>query len=506
MQFLKINNALISVYDKSNIIDFAKTLLSLNVKIFATEKTFNFLKNNNIDSINVNEIINFPPLFNGRIKSIHPSIVGGLLFMKDNEKHITEANLHNIIPIDLLYVDLYPFPEIIKMQSNENEIIENIDVGGITLLRAGAKNFKYVLVIPHKKYLNEIINLLISQNGIVTYEQRKYFATKTFEITSMYDLTIYSYFSNIPQFITNISPIQKLRYGENPHQQAWYIGNFDETLEKIHGKELSYNNILDIEAALSLIKEFNEPTFVIIKHNNPCAVASGNDDPLVLWEKTTRCDPISIFGGIIITNIPISLDLIKEINKLYFEILIAPNYEFDVKSFFENKPNRIVIRYKKLEKNNFNFRSCINGLLLQTENNILIDKEKLNIPTKNKELTNEEFEELLFAYKIVKHCKSNAIAITKNKQLIGVGFGQASRVDAVKIAIEKLKFFNFDSSGAVLASDGFFPFVDSIELAYNNNIKKIIQPGGSINDKSIINYCNYRDITLVMTNVRHFKH
>ncbi|MCX7953700.1 MAG: bifunctional phosphoribosylaminoimidazolecarboxamide formyltransferase/IMP cyclohydrolase [Bacteroidales bacterium] len=502
---ITIKNAIISVYDKTCIDDLLPLLKKLNVTIFATNGTLKYIKSKGYEAKDLHELTNFPPLFNGRVKTLHPLILGGILYKKDNSNDQLEAEKYNIPSFDLVVVDLYPFKETTKATSDLNEIIEKVDIGGITLIRAAAKNFFYTTVVAEASLIKELVDILSTHNGVISYEQREYFAKRAFEVTSLYDLAIFLYLNKLPYLDIKLYPHEKLRYGENPHQEGYFIGNLSEVLEKIQGKELSYNNILDIESAINLLAEFNDPTCVIIKHNNPCAVASNNEGGLSLWHKTLQCDPISSFGGIIATNVPISLDLAKEIDKIFFEILIAYEFADNVIEYFKKKPARILIKLKQLTKSTYTFKSIINGILIQSANNTTLNENELEIPT-NAKPTTEDIENLIFSFKIAKHCKSNAIVITKDKQLIGAGFGQTSRIDATNIAIQKAKSMQFNTENAYLASDGFFPFTDCIELALNNGIKKIIQPGGSINDKKIIEYCNNNNIVMLLTKIRHFKH
>ncbi len=499
-----IKTALISVYNKINIDNIVKKLANLDVKIISTGGTKEYIENLGIEVTSVESLTNYPSLFNGRVKTLHPSIMGGILFNRDNENDINEANQYQIPQIDLVIVDLYPFENTLKQTKNTEEIIEKIDIGGISLIRAAAKNFKHVLVIPSENDYPFLINIIEKKNGISSLDDRKQMATRAFEICTYYDRIIFQYFSNSPYINIPTSPIKNLRYGENPHQKAWYVGNFDDIFDKIQGQDISYNNLLDIDAGINLIYEFNEPTIAILKHNNPCGVASSLN-PLEAWEKALASDPISAFGGIIVSNFNITYNIAVEINKLFFEILIAPNYDDESIKLFNSKTKRILLKIKKWEPEKYSLRSILNGILIQEKDTHTTQKDMFKIVTKTHP-TNKEIEDLIFANKIVKHTKSNAIVITKNKQMLGVGMGQTSRVDAVKQAIEKANSFNFNLKEAVLASDAFFPFPDSIEIAHKAGITAIIQPGGSIRDQQSIEYCNKNNISMIFTNFRHFKH
>lgn len=501
---LPIRTALISVYHKSKIDSIVKKLTELDVKIISTGGTQQYIEKLGYACISAESLTQYPSLFDGRVKTLHPAIMGGILFKRDHDNDLNEVKQYNIPQIDLVIVDLYPFEETVKNTNDESEIIEKIDIGGISLIRAAAKNFKHVLVIPSEAHYDYLLNLLEQNGANSTLNQRKEMATRAFEVSSLYDKVIASYFNQLPDFTLPLSPVYKLRYGENPHQQGWYIGNFDSVFEKIQGQEVSYNNILDIDAAMHLISEFDEPTTAIIKHNNPCGLAS-DPQPLMAWKRAYESDPLSAFGGIIICNFTITEEIAQEINTLFFEILIAPNFDEKALQLFSSKSKRIILKIKNWKPSKFVFKSALNGMLMQENNLFKQDENTLKIVTK-KQTSEKEKEDLLFANKIVKHIKSNAIVIVKDKQMLGSGMGQTSRVDAVQHAIEKAISRQFDLQGAVLASDAFFPFKDSIEIASKNGIYCFIQPGGSIRDQESIDYCNANNLAMIFTGIRHFKH
>ncbi len=501
---INIKTALISVYHKENIDNIVKHLTNLAIKIISTGGTKEYIEKLGYEVTSVESLTNYPSLFNGRIKTLHPSIMGGILFNRDEINDLEESKQYQISQIDLVIVDLYPFEQTLKQTQNADEIIEKIDIGGISLIRAAAKNYKHVLVIPSENEYKFLIDLLVNKNGISSISDRKYMASKAFEITTNYDRIIYQYFNELPLVNIPTSPITQLRYGENPHQKAWYIGNFDNIFDKIQGQDISYNNLLDIDASINLIQEFDEPTIAILKHNNACGVASSSNI-ILAWHKALEADPISAFGGIIVSNLCITEELAVEINKLFFEILIAPSFENQSLKILSSKQKRIILKQKAFPPEIYSIKTALNGVLIQEKDLHKINSNTFKVVTE-KHPSIEETEDLIFANKIVKHTKSNAIVITKNKQLLGSGTGQTSRIDAVKNAIEKAHKFNFNLSGAVLASDAFFPFSDSIELAYNAGITSFIQPGGSIRDSESINFCNQKKLSMIFSNFRHFKH
>ncbi len=499
----KIQSALISVYEKQGLEEIISLLDKLGITIISTGGTKEFIESLGVKAIPVEELTGYPSIFGGRVKTLHPAIFGGIL-MRD--KDTEEAEKYNISPIDLVIVDLYPFEQTVSSGASHQEIIEKIDIGGISLIRAAAKNYANTLVISHKGQYTRLIDLLKENQGYTTLEQRKQFAAEAFMISSHYDINIYHYFNEDPFLALKISEHQAydLRYGENPHQGARFFGNLDEIFTQLHGKQLSYNNLLDTDSALNLIAEFDQPTIAIIKHTNPCGLAS-DPDLSVAWDRALAGDPESAFGGIIAANRTINADTAEKINKLFFEIIIAPDYTPEALDILKQKKNRRILKLKKYPDNKFVTRSTINGYLYQEKDTKTETKEDLKFVTQRKPDT-REIEDMLFANKIVKHLKSNAIALVKNKQLIGSGMGQTSRVDALRQAIAKAHRFGLDLSGAVMASDAFFPFADSVEIAHKEGITAVIQPGGSIRDQDSIDFCNQHNIAMVFTGIRHFKH
>ena len=503
MSSKRIQTALISVYHKDRLDEIVNLLENNGVRIISTGGTYKFIKELGAEAQTVESLTGYSSIFGGRVKTLHPVIFGGILFRRD--KDLQEAESLSIPAIDLVIVDLYPFEETVKSGATSDEIIEKIDIGGISLIRAAAKNYKDVLVISHRDQYGELIDIL--KNGAqTTLEQRKNFATKAFMLSSHYDTLIYQYFVDDPFDSLKISEINSypLRYGENPHQKAKFFGKFDEIFEQLHGKQLSYNNLLDADAAVNLISEFDETTVAVIKHTNACGLAS--DQVLVeAWKKALAGDPESAFGGIIAINREVDKETASEINKLFFEIIIAPSYSDEALEILKSKKNRRILILKKNLEKKLLVRSALDGYLVQEKDLSTEIKDNFNFVTK-KRPDQKQTEDLIFANKIVKHSKSNAIVLVKDKQLIGSGVGQTSRVDALRQAIAKAKRFGFDLKGAVMASDAFFPFADSVEIAYNEGITSVIQPGGSIRDKDSIDFCDKHDMSMVFTSVRHFKH
>lgn len=510
----KISTALISVYNKEGLEPLVKKLHQLNVSIISTGGTYQYIQGLGIPVISVDTITQFPEILGGRVKTLHPNIFGGILARRNHTQDDNDIQTHQIPLIDCVIVDLYPFEDTVHTTTDESSIIEKIDIGGIALIRAAAKNFNDVIVVPDKRYYEEFLQLLNEKNGITSKEDRKKMATYAFAISSHYDTMIYKYFNTdfqLPYFKESYLNAQALRYGENPHQKAWWYGHIDTNIHasktgliKISGKEISYNNLLDIDAALQLIMEFDEPTFAIIKHNNACGIAS-RDSIYEAYLTALSSDPLSAFGGILIANRKIDKYTAEEIHKLFFELIIAPAYEQDALSILQSKPNRIILINLLKELPPYTYKTVIDSVVLQERDAKQEHLYELKVVT-DKHPTDEQISDLLFANKVVKHTKSNAIVIVKNKQMIGSGTGQTSRIDAVRHAIEKAKQFNFDTTGAVLASDAFFPFADSIELAHQAGITAIIQPGGSIRDKESIDACNKYHISMMFTGIRHFKH
>lgn len=502
----KIESALISVYHKDGLEVIVKSLEKYGVKIYSTGGTHDFINSLGVEAIKIEDITGYPSILDGRVKTLHPKVFGGILSIRENAEHQEQMNKYGIPPIDLVIVDLYPFEKTVANETEEDTIIEKIDIGGISLIRAAAKNYKDVLIISHRGQYHELHSLLEENKCHTDLEIRRRFAKESFGISSSYDTAIFNWFdnNNYSEFKVSVNKSNILRYGENPHQKALYFGDFDEMFTKLNGKEISYNNLLDIDAAVCLMREFNETTIAILKHNNACGIAS-RSSLVKAWKDALAADPVSAFGGIIISNKIIDHDTAEEINKIFFEIIIAPDYTEDAISILSQKKNRIILIQKHSEMQNKTFRTVLNGILVQDKDNKTVSPEDFNFVT-NLKPDNEQIKDLLFANKIVKNTKSNAIVLVKNSQLLASGTGQTSRVDALKQAIDKAKNFGFDLQGAVLASDAFFPFSDSIEIAYKEGINCVIQPGGSIRDEETINFCNKNKIPMIFTGFRHFKH
>jgi len=504
---VRIRTALISVFSKDRIDEIARLLNKLGIKILSTGGTYDYLQKQGLDVISVESVTGYPSIFGGRVKTLHPKVLGGILYRREDSRDLQELEKYEIPPVDLVIVDLYPFENTVATTKDEDEIIEKIDIGGISLIRAAAKNFRDVVIVPSASHYNHLIELLQKKEGITSLEDRKYFATQAFNVSSHYDTKIFEYFNkeqNIPAFKKSIIQSFPLRYGENPHQQALFYGNLDEVFNQLHGKVISYNNIVDIDAAIALSKEFREPTFVVIKHTNACGVASRTNLKKA-WCDALACDPISAFGGVIIANRPIDTGVAEELNKLFFEILIASEYDEKALEILKSKKNRILLQKKSVDFSEGQFKSILNGALEQ-EKDLKTETEADFHLVSKKAPTDTEISDLIFANKIVKHQKSNTIVLVRGKQLIGSGTGQTSRVDALKQAIQKAHDFGFELKGAVMASDAFFPFADSVEIACREGISAVVQPGGSIKDADSISFCDEHEMSMVFTGIRHFKH
>lgn len=506
-QHVKIKNALISVYYKDNLEPVIQALNRLNVQIYSTGGTETFIRNLGVDVVPVEDLTSYPSILGGRVKTLHPKIFGGILNRRENEGDQQQLTEYEIPEIDLVIVDLYPFEETLASGASKEAIVEKIDIGGISLIRAAAKNFQDVTIIASKNDYSELENILNTQNGETTLEQRKAFACKGFHVSSHYDSAIFNYFNkNEPLniFKQSVEPAQVLRYGENPHQQGIFYGNLDQLFDKLGGKELSYNNLVDVDAAVALIDEFEEPTVAILKHTNACGLAS-KETVLQSWLAALACDPVSAFGGVIITNREVDAATATEISKLFFEVLIAPEYSKDAVKTLTSKKNRIILLRKPVELPLKLFKTLLNGVIEQDKDAVIEGPEKMQAVT-NKQPTEQQLKDLFFANKIVKHTKSNTIVLAKNSMLITSGVGQTSRVDALKQAIAKAHSFSFDLKDAVMASDAFFPFPDCVEIAADAGIAAIVQPGGSIKDQGSTQMANQKNIVMVTTGVRHFKH
>lgn len=501
----KIKRALISVYHKDGLGEIVSLLDSLGVEIISTGGTFDFITNLNIKATTVESLTSYPSILGGRVKTLHPTVFGGILGRRDNELDRAHFSEYNIPEIDLVIVDLYPFEETLAATNDEAEIIEKIDIGGISLIRAAAKNFKDVMIVPSMDHYGELLSLLREKEGSTSIEDRKRFASYAFNISSHYDTTIFSYFSDGGEaFKLSLKESTVLRYGENPHQQGTFYGKPEQVFEQLHGKAISYNNLGDLDAAVGLIDEFSETTFAILKHNNACGLAC-RPELFDAWKDALAGDPVSAFGGVLVTNKAVDKLTAEEINKLFFEIILAPDYDNEALEILKGKKNRIILKRKAGEIPSMVFRSLLNGVIVQDKDIKTETASDLQTVT-NRAASKEEIEDLLFANKLVKHTKSNAIVLAKNKQLVASGVGQTSRVDALKQAIAKAAEFGFELSGAVMASDAFFPFADSVEIANKTGITAVIQPGGSVRDQDSIDYCNEHDIAMVFTGFRHFKH
>ncbi|MCH3881921.1 MULTISPECIES: bifunctional phosphoribosylaminoimidazolecarboxamide formyltransferase/IMP cyclohydrolase [Tenacibaculum] len=502
-----IKSALISVFHKDGLAPIVQKLNELNVTIYSTGGTEKFIKELGIDVVPVDEVTSYPSILGGRVKTLHPKVFGGILNRQDNESDIAELAEYQIPQIDLVIVDLYPFEKTVASGAPEQDIVEKIDIGGISLIRASAKNFKDTFTVSSMDQYEEFLSILSEDNGTTSIEQRKKFAAKSFNISSHYDTAIFNYFNEDEVVFKASQTISKtLRYGENPHQKGYFFGDLDAMFDKLHGKELSYNNLLDVDAAVNLMAEFKgeAPTFAILKHNNACGFAQ-RETIHQAYVDALAGDPVSAFGGILIANTTIDKDTAEEIHKLFCEVVIAPSYTDEALAALKGKKNRVILIQKEVELPTQTVRTCLNGNLVQDKDFITDKLEDLSYPTNNKP-SESELEDLLFASKLCKNTKSNTIILVKNKQLLAGGTGQTSRVDALKQAIEKATSFNFDLKGAVMASDAFFPFPDCVEIADNAGIKSVIQPGGSIKDELSINYCNDNNVSMVFTGVRHFKH
>jgi len=504
-----ISSALISVFSKDGLEPIVKKLNAQGVTIYSTGGTQKFINDLGIDVVPVENITDYPSILGGRVKTLHPKIFGGILNRQDNPSDVEEMNSFNIPQIDLVIVDLYPFEKTVASGASHQDIIEKIDIGGISLIRAAAKNFKDVLCVSSVDDYAELLDLISKDNGSISYEDRQRFAAKSFNISSNYDSAIFNYFNqNNEEVVLKLSEQngRTLRYGENPHQQGFFFGNFDEMFDKLHGKELSYNNLLDVDAAVNLMNEFlNEaPTFAILKHNNACGLAQ-RDTLHQAYVDALAGDPVSAFGGVLICNTEIDLKTAEEIHKLFCEVVIAPSFSVEALELLKGKKNRILLIQKLTELPKNSVRTCLNGYLVQDKDGITDSEEMLETAT-TLSPTEKEIEDLLFASKLCKHTKSNTIVLAKNKQLCASGTGQTSRVDALNQAIHKANSFDFDLNGAVMASDAFFPFPDCVEIAQNAGITAVIQPGGSIKDQLSIDYCNENKVAMVFTKTRHFKH
>ncbi|CAA0211008.1 Bifunctional purine biosynthesis protein PurH (Includes: Phosphoribosylaminoimidazolecarboxamide formyltransferase; IMP cyclohydrolase) [Tenacibaculum maritimum] len=502
-----IKSALISVFHKDGLAPLVKKLDALNVTIYSTGGTEKFIQNLGINVVPVEEVTSYPSILGGRVKTLHPKVFGGILNRQEHQSDLLEMEEYQIPQLDLVIVDLYPFEKTVASNATEQDIIEKIDIGGISLIRAAAKNFKDTCIVSSIDQYDSFLKLISENNGETTIADRKKLAAKAFNISSHYDTAIFNYF-NEDEIAYKASEINAkvLRYGENPHQKGYFFGDLEAIFEQLHGKELSYNNLLDVDAATNLMGEFSgeAPTFAILKHNNACGFAQ-RESLHQAYLDALAGDPTSAFGGVLISNTEIDKATAQEIHKLFCEVVIAPSYENDALEILKGKKNRVLLIQKETVLPQQTVRTALNGILVQDKDLKTDTIEDITYPTNNKP-TKIELEDLLFASKICKHTKSNTIVLVKNKQLYASGTGQTSRVDALRQAIEKAISFNFDLHGAVMASDAFFPFPDCVEIADKAGIKSFIQPGGSIKDQLSIDYCNEHNIGMVFTGTRHFKH
>ena len=505
----KAKSALISVFHKDGLAPIVQKLNDLGVVIYSTGGTEKFISEQGVDVVPVEKLTSYPSILGGRVKTLHPKVFGGILSRRNNEGDISQLREFEIPEIDIVIVDLYPFEKTVASSASEQEIIEKIDIGGISLIRAAAKNFKDVICVSSMEQYNEFLEIITKQNGETTLEQRKNFAAKTFNVSSHYDTAIFNYFNadhSIAALKISETNGKVLRYGENPHQKGFFFGDFDAMFTKLHGKELSYNNLLDVDAAVNLINEFKdeEPTFAILKHNNACGLAQ-RSTLLQAYNDALAGDSISAFGGVLIANTVIDVATAEEIHKLFCEVVIAPSFDAAALDVLKGKKNRILLILKEVVLPETITRSCLNGALVQ-DRNVITDKLSDLKTVTTKVSTDQELEDLIFASKICKNTKSNTIVLVKDKQLCASGTGQTSRVDALNQAIVKAKHFNFNLKGAVMASDAFFPFPDCVEIAGKVGVNAVIQPGGSIKDELSIAYCDANEMSMVFTGTRHFKH
>jgi len=501
-----IKNALISVFHKDGLAPIVKKLTELGVNIYSTGGTQSFIEEQGIVVNRVEDLTSYPSILGGRVKTLHPNVFGGILSRRELARDKEQLEQYNIPEFDLVIVDLYPFEKTVASGAEEQDIIEKIDIGGISLIRAAAKNFKDVLIVSEMEQYAETLEILNNSGASTNMDERRNFAKTAFNVSSHYDTAIFNYFNieNTPAFKESIREGNTLRYGENPHQKGTFYGDLDTMFTKLNGKELSYNNLLDVDAAVNLISEFDETTFIVLKHNNACGLAS-RENLVDAWNDALAGDPTSAFGGVLITNKEVDLATAEEINKLFYEVLIAPSFANDALELLKEKKNRVLLQQNEVALPKVQFRTALNGVLHQ-DKDLKSDAIADMLTATKLAPTKEQLTDLVFASKVCKHTKSNTIVFVKGKQLFASGVGQTSRVDALKQAVEKAKNFGFDLNGSVMASDAFFPFPDCVELADNAGIKAVIQPGGSIKDQLSIDYCNANNMAMVLTGTRHFKH
>lgn len=504
---MKIRSALISVFYKDQLDEIVKVLDQQGVQIYSTGGTQTFIESLGVPVTAVESLTSYPSIFGGRVKTLHPKVFGGILYRRENQEDVQQAAQYEIPAIDLVIVDLYPFEETVAKTTDEAEIIEKIDIGGISLIRAAAKNYNNVLIVASRNQYGDLLELLKAKNGETDLADRRSFAMQAFAVSSHYDTAIFNYFNRSyakPYFKESILVGRTLRYGENPHQKGVFYGNLDEMFEQLNGKELSYNNLVDVDGAISLIDEFDETAFAIIKHTNACGVALGKT-VAEAYQRAFAADTVSAFGGVLATNRTVDKDAANAMNSLFFEILVAPDYTTEALEILKSKKNRMLLKRKPVALSKKQFKTLLNGVIEQDKDLVTETPADLKTVTQ-RQPTEAEVRALLFASKVCKHTKSNTIVLANDKQLFASGVGQTSRVDALKQAIEKAKVFGFDLHNAVMASDAFFPFPDCVEIAYQVGIRAVIQPGGSIKDADSIAFCDQHDMAMVFTGIRHFKH
>ncbi len=501
-----IKSALISVYHKEGLDEIINKLNQLGVKFYSTGGTKQFIEELNVPVTAVEDLTGYPSILGGRVKTLHPKVFGGILARRENEGDLKQIAQYEIPEIDLVIVDLYPFEATVASGASDEDIIEKIDIGGISLIRGAAKNYNDVVIVSHQGQYSHLLGLLQAQDGATTLEDRRAFAREAFATSSHYDSAIYNYFAGEApnEFCQSLNGVKSLRYGENPHQKGVFYGNFEAMFTQIQGKEISYNNLLDIDAAVNLIDEFTDTTFAILKHNNACGCAS-REKLIDAYNAALAGDPVSAYGGIFVTNKVVDKATAEEAAKIFFEVFIAPGYDADALEVFKAKKNLMVLVRKEVELPKNQYRTVLNGVIVQDRDLKKETPEDLTAVTKLSPAA-DQVVDLLFANRLVKQSKSNTIVLAKGKQLLASGVGQTSRVDALKQAIDKAKAFGFELKGAVMASDAFFPFPDCVEIAHGEGIDVVIQPGGSIRDKLSIEYCDNNKMSMVTTGFRHFKH
>ena len=508
MDTKKIKSALISVFYKDGLEDIARALDAQGVTIYSTGGTYKFIHDLGIEPIAVESLTGYPSILGGRVKTLHPKVFGGILSRRDMFSDGEQLAQYEIPEIDLVIVDLYPFETTVASGAPEQDIIEKIDIGGISLIRAAAKNFKDVVIVPAVNHYEEFLKIYQEQDGATTLVQRRHFAAYAFNVSSNYDTAIFNYFNReeqLPAFKQSCTEAHVLRYGENPHQKGYYFGDLEACFTKLNGKEISYNNIGDIDAACALIDDYSETTFAILKHNNACGLAC-RPTLLEAWKDALAGDPVSAFGGILIANRPITKDVAEEMHKIFFEVCIAPDYDEEALAILKGKKNRIILKRNAFKMHDKVFRSVLDGVLVQDRDSVVPTAADMAKSVTSTPITEAQARDLAFATILVKHTKSNAIVLAKNGQLCASGTGQTSRVDALRQAIAKAQSFGFDLNGAVMASDAFFPFPDCVEIAHQAGIVAVAHPGGSIHDQDSIDYCEKNHMGMAITGFRHFKH